>query len=72
MNGATHFIEQFKNKGKLMQGVLCDIKDLDRNLKITASSADLQTIAVFKIKLKPGVMIAKHDEYINATIIKKA
>lgn len=54
MTGTTHFIEQFTNKGKLMQGVLCDIKDLQRNLKITAGSPDLKTIAVWKIKFKPG------------------
>lgn len=59
MIGATHFIEQFKNKDKLMNGVLCEIKDLQRNLKITASSPDLKTIAVWKIKFK--------DEYTPVT-----
>jgi len=48
----THFIEQFKNKGKLLQGPMCEIKDLKRNLGITKSSADLVTIAVWKIKFK--------------------
>mgnify|MGYP003404002882 CR=1 FL=1 len=50
MTGATHFIEQIKNKDNPMQGVLCEIKDLQRNLKITAGSPDLKTIAVWKIK----------------------
>lgn len=52
MNKATHFVEQFENKGKLMQSVLCEIKDLQRNLKITAASPDLKTVAVWKIKCK--------------------
>jgi len=48
----THFIEQFKNKGKLLQGPVCEIKDLKRNLGITKASTDLVTIAVWKIKFK--------------------
>ena len=59
----THFIEQFKNKDKLMNGVLCEIKDLQRNLKITASSPDLKTIAVWKIKFK--------DSYITNNLTTK-
>jgi len=57
MNGATHFIEVFKAKDKVLHGVLCDIKDLQRNLKITASSPDLKSIATWKIKPKTRAIV---------------
>lgn len=54
MTGATHFIEVFKSKNKCMQGLLSDIKVIEKNLKTTAISPTLKTIAVWKIKFKPG------------------
>lgn len=61
MQGATHFIEVYKNKGKELTGVLSDLKYLDRNLKITQQSTSLKTIAVWRIRLKPGVKIPTYD-----------
>jgi len=71
---ATHFVEVFKNEmsGRVTKGVLSEIKYHDRNLKITKDSSVLKTVQVWKIKLKPGIVIATHDSELNATIIEKA
>ena len=52
MIGATHFIEQYTNKGKLIIGQQQGINDLKRSLTITKNSKDLKTIAVLFIKCK--------------------
>lgn len=62
MKGSDYFIEQFKdNKGQELSGPLSEIKHLERNLKITAGSPTLKTIAVWQIKLKPGVKIPQPE-----------
>jgi len=54
MTGATHYIEQFKNviNNREYRSMLQQMCDLKENLKHT--SYPLKTIAVFKIKFKPG------------------
>ena len=52
MKNPTHFIEVFKSGEKVMNGLLSEIKHLQRNIKITADSQSLKTIAVWKIKSK--------------------
>lgn len=53
MQNATHFIEQFKSNDKLINGNLCEIKNLLTNLKHTKNcEPNLKTIAVFFIKFK--------------------
>lgn len=71
---STHFIEQFKDvrhpPGKIMQSPqLMDISKLNAALKLTDNSADLKTVAVWKIKLKPHVALAQHDNEVKAIII---
>lgn len=48
----THFREVFSNKGRQIIGPLSEIKDLQRNLQITANSTHLKTITVWKMAEK--------------------
>lgn len=52
---ATHYMEQYRqqDKTRLVTGPLQEIKELPKSLKLTKSS-NCKTIAVFKIKFKPG------------------
>jgi len=70
MKGATHYIELYKctKSGKEYQNHARDINEMERNLKLT--KPPLKTIAVFKIKFKPGFLLATHDEGLGATIVE--
>lgn len=54
---ATHYIEQFRQKNRtlVVNGPLQEIKNLSKSLTLTRSSNCI-TIAVFKIKFKPGTV----------------
>lgn len=61
---ASHFIEQFVDvrNGKLMNSAQpLEIKNLKHSLDITKASPTLVTIAVWKIKFKPGYPIVKEQ-----------
>lgn len=52
MEGATHFIEQYKlTSGNMVQDKIAEIKSLSNHLYAT-SITGLKTIAVWKIKYK--------------------
>ena len=70
MKDATHFIEVYKSKDRLITGSLHQIGALPGNLALTKSSKDLKTLFVWKIKEKPSAIIASHDTEVNATIIE--
>lgn len=57
----THYIEQFRqnNKTLIVNSPLQPINKLEAGLKLT-KNYNCKTIAVWKIKLKPGVTIT-HD-----------
>jgi len=66
----THYYETFKDqKGKIITGVLCEIKKLPESLRLTTVH-NLKTIAVFKIAFKPHFILATRNEDLSATIIE--
>jgi len=66
-----YYIEQYRqlDKTKTVFAPLQTIDRLQNGLKLTKAS-NCVTIAVFKNKLKPGVIMAKYDADVNATIIE--
>ena len=73
MQGANYFIEQFRDKRKPETTFLrspgpLPIEWLDRALRTTTIANDLITVAVFKIKLKPGIVIGTNEEDTEYTI----
>lgn len=73
MSEATHFIEQYRQKDKSLLISLHPkpINQLSHSLELT-KSCNCITVAVFKIKPKPGILIAHHDNDLDTTIIEKA
>lgn len=72
MINATHYIECYVDdeRKKEYQSPVRDIEEIERNLKLT--KPPLRTVAVWKIRLKPGVVVARYDQELNATIIEDA
>jgi len=63
MTGATHYIEQYRQKNRtlIVRSPVQDISRLQTGLNLTKASNCI-TIAVFKIKFKPGCEPVKPDE----------
>jgi len=76
MEGATHYIEQFRykdNESKVFQSPQpLNLQEMNRALKHTNSSGTMKTIAIWHIKPKPNVVIAVFDKDLNTTIVNHA
>lgn len=71
---ATHYIEQFRDirkpDGVVINAPCNPIAQMPASLKRTHSAMVLRTVAVFKIKIKPGVVLANYDYELKTTIVQ--